>query len=67
VFLRDADRDRARWGFVGVVYLVVVVADGFTVDAMSSLEVAAWFWLLVGMVGRWRVELPPPRPAALPA
>lgn len=56
VALRHPDRRTAAVSLAACGYLVIVVLDSFTVDAMTSITVSGWFWLLVGMVGRWSQE-----------
>ncbi|MCO8126381.1 O-antigen ligase family protein [Acidimicrobiia bacterium EGI L10123] len=56
IALRHPDRTKAAVALAACGYLVIVVVDSFTVDAMSSITVSGWFWLLVGMVGRWAHE-----------
>jgi hypothetical protein len=56
IAVRHPDRERAELGMVAVAFLTLVILDAFTVDALSLLPVGAWFWLLVGIVGRWSQE-----------
>ena len=64
VALRHPDRDKAMIALAAAGFFVFVVLDAFTVDVMSSAQVATYFWLLLGMVGRWRAEdLPGPAPS----
>lgn len=57
VALRHPDPVKATIALVACGYVVLVVADSFSVDAMTALPVAAWFWLFLGIVGRWVHEV----------
>ncbi len=56
IALRHPDRTKAAVALAACGYLVIIVVDSFAVDAMSSITVSGWFWLLVGIVGRWAHE-----------
>jgi hypothetical protein len=56
VALRHPDREKAAFALVAMAYLLLIVIDSFTVDAMTTIQVSAWFWLLLGAVGRWGQE-----------
>jgi hypothetical protein len=71
VALRSVDGDRAAIGVAAAGFFVFIAIDSFTVDAMSSIQVAAYAWLLFGMTARWareRVAVPvAPAPATVAA
>jgi hypothetical protein len=56
VALRHPDREKATFALVAMGFLIVVVVDSFTVDAMTTIQVSGWFWLVLGVVGRWGQE-----------
>lgn len=56
VAVRHPDREKAALGMAAAGFIVFVLVDAFTVDVLASTEVAAYYWLLVGMVGRWGQE-----------
>jgi hypothetical protein len=56
VALRHPDREKAAFATAALGILLVIVVDCFTVDAMTTIEVSAYFWLLLGVVGRWAQE-----------
>ena len=61
VALRSTDSGASLVALAAAAMIVVILVDSFAVDAMSSAEVAAYFWLLLGMVARWHVQLLPRR------
>lgn len=61
VAVRDPDPAHAVAAMAATGFFVMVLMDSFTVDAMASQQVSSYFWLLLGMVGRWAHNLPPRR------
>ena len=53
IAVRDPNPAHAIVGLAGVGFFVMVLADSFTVDAMASHQVASYFWVLLGVLGRW--------------
>lgn len=54
--VRHPDPRKAAVAFGAAGFLTLVLIDSFTVDSMTAVQVASYFWLLVGMVGRWSQE-----------
>lgn len=53
VAIRTAYPMRAAVATAAAGYLVFTLVDGASADAMTSQQVASYFWLLVGVVGAW--------------
>lgn len=51
--VRHPDRRKSTIAFCAAGFMTLVLIDSFTVDSMAAVQVASYFWLLVGLVGRW--------------
>lgn len=59
--VRHPDRRKSTVAFGAAGFLTLILVDSFTVDSMTAVQVASYFWLFVGLLGRWGQEdrLPP--------
>jgi hypothetical protein len=66
IAVRHPDPRKAAIGLATAGFIVFVLVDSFTVDAMTTTQVASYFWLLIGLVGRWAQQdrAPSPDPIA---
>ena len=56
IALRHPDREKAAFAAATFGVLLVILIDCLTVDAMTTIEVSAYFWMLLGVVGCWGQE-----------
>lgn len=62
VGVRHPDPRKSAIAFCSAGFMTLVMVDSFTVDSMTAVQVASYFWLFLGMVGRWSQEdRTPPR------
>ena len=54
--LRHPDRQKSVVAMCAAGFLTLVLVDSFTTDSMTAVQVAAYFWLFIGMIGRWSQE-----------
>lgn len=54
--VRHPDRRKSTIAFCAAGFLTLVTVDSFTVDSMTAVQVASYFWLFIGMTGRWSQE-----------
>ncbi|HWE55059.1 MAG TPA: hypothetical protein VG435_06075 [Acidimicrobiales bacterium] len=54
--VRHPDSRKATIAFGAAGFLTLIIIDSFTVDSMTAVQVASYFWLFIGMVGRWSQE-----------
>lgn len=63
VGIRHRDDRKATLAFCAAGFMALVLVDSFTVDSMTANQVASYFWLFIGIVGRWAHEDRLPGPA----
>lgn len=56
VGVRHPDRRKSTVAFCAAGFLTLVLVDSFTVDSMATQQVASYFWLFIGLIGRWSQE-----------
>lgn len=56
VGVRHPDRRKSTIAICAAGFMTLVLIDSFTVDSMTAVQVASYFWLFLGMVGRWAQE-----------
>lgn len=54
--IRHPDRRKSPVAFCAAGFLTLVIVDSFTVDSMNVIQLASYFWLFVGVLGRWAQE-----------
>ena len=54
--VRHPDRRKSTVAFCAAGFMVLLLVDSFTVDSLTATQVASYFWLFIGVIGRWSQE-----------